>query len=70
MPRGTAVGSCRRGAGRHGPAAVPRDPTAGSAILPLAPRRQDPTAIGFGARCIFLEIFSSTIYFSKIKQKI
>jgi hypothetical protein len=35
-----------------------------------------PAAMGFGARCIFLEIFNSSIYFlkinypKKIKQKI
>jgi hypothetical protein len=28
-----------------------------------------PTAAGFGGRCIFLEIFGSSIYFSKIKAE-
>jgi hypothetical protein len=31
--------------------------------------RKFPAAVGYGARCIFLEIFGSTIYFSKIKAK-
>jgi hypothetical protein len=38
---------------RQGPDTVPRD----------------PAAVGFGGRCIFLEIFDSSIYFSKIKEE-
>jgi hypothetical protein len=38
-------------------------------VRDLTVRRQEPAAVGYGARCIFLENFDSTIYFSKIKAK-
>jgi hypothetical protein len=58
----TAVGACRRG-----PEAVPRGLVPEVLSCRRTPRRQGLNA---GGRCIFLEIFGSSNYFSKIKEKI
>jgi hypothetical protein len=40
---------------------------AGNRLLPPHQmRRQEPDAVGYGARCTFVENFDSKIYFSKI----
>jgi hypothetical protein len=39
-------------------------------LMPCPTAVGTPDAVGFDARCIFLEIFGSTIYFPKIKEKI
>jgi hypothetical protein len=73
-PCGTMVGTCRRAVWRPDPGAAPPRPAARSAILPPCPTAlgawwQKPAAVGYDARCIFLEIFYSGIYFLKIKAK-
>jgi hypothetical protein len=60
--------------------AVPRGPAPEVLSCRRTPRRlglnvmrhggRDAAAVGYGSRCIFLEIFSSSIYFSNIKEKI
>jgi hypothetical protein len=38
-------------------------------VRDLTPWCTKPAAVGYDVRCTFLEIFDSTIYFSKIKTK-
>jgi hypothetical protein len=51
---------------------TPRGTAAGSWRHAAQPCRQkcSRAAVGFGDRCVLLEIFGSTIYFLKIKEKI
>jgi hypothetical protein len=42
---------------------------AGQPTVGVTPNAVPYSAVGFDVRCIFLEIFGSTIYFSKIKGK-
>jgi hypothetical protein len=62
-----------RAARRQGPSAAPPRPAAephGIKSLPRrAPRRRGLNAVGYDARCTFLENFDSIIYFSKVKPK-
>jgi hypothetical protein len=57
-----ALPPCRQ---KRYPAAVPHG---GMDLTPWG-MAAGPAAVRYGARCIFLEFFDSTIYFSKIKAK-